>query len=277
MKWFILLSLLGSVACSQMSKQGAKVGGENEALNSLSFDVHKEVLPNGLTVLLVENKKLPIFTYYTFYKVGGKFETQGITGASHFLEHMMFKGAKKYGYGVFDQLVEGNGGRNNAYTSNDLTVYYQDLPSEHVYTMIDLEADRMENLLLKPEAFESERLVVLEERKMRYENSDRGKLYLNMMQEMFVNTPYGTSVIGNIEDLKSVSRDQIYDYFKKYYAPNNAVIVIVGDINSKKVMKEIKAKFGSIAASEKLDEIKAQTLKASGFNFQGKYNRSVHP
>lgn len=273
----ILLSVLLTlnVACSQFSAQ-KKSTNEKNSESALSFKVEKKVLKNGLTVLVVENHKLPIFSYYTFYKVGGKYETKGITGASHFLEHMMFKGAKKYGPGMFDQLVEGNGGKNNAYTTNDLTVYYQDLPSEHLNTMIDVEADRMENLSLVPASFESERMVVLEERKMRYENSDRGKLYLNMMKNMFVNTPYGTSVIGDIEDLKTVSRDQIHEYFKKFYAPNNATIIIVGDVDADDVFSEIEEKFGKIKPFNDLNKLKVETVKKKGFKFKGRYGRQIH-
>ncbi len=268
----LLLLLLFSCSHPTGNKKYEKGG---ESINELSFNVTKKTLKNGLKILVVENHKLPIFTYYTYYEVGGKHETKGITGASHFLEHMMFKGAKKYGPGMFDQLVEGNGGKNNAYTTNDLTVYYESLPSEHLNKIIDLEADRMENLSLVPESFESERMVVLEERKMRYENSDRGKLYLNMMKNMFTGTPYGTSVIGDISDLKTVSRDQIYDYFKKFYTPNNAVIVIVGDVDANDVVDEIEKKFSKIKPTANLDKIKEEVLSQKGFKFKGKYNRSI--
>ena len=275
MRIVLSLVLLMTLSCSH---QGNKNKDKNSTggINQLSFDVEKKVLKNGLTVIVVENDKLPIFSYYTYYRVGGKHETKGITGASHFLEHMMFKGAKKYGPGMFDQLVEGNGGKNNAYTTNDLTVYYESLPSEHLNTMIDIEADRMENLSLVPASFESERMVVLEERKMRYENSDRGKLYLNMMKNMFEGTPYGTSVIGDIEDLKTVSRDQIYEYFKKFYSPNNATILIVGDVDADDVFDEIEDKFGKIKPFKELDKLKIETLSKKGFDFKGRYGRQIH-
>ena len=243
--------------------------------DEINLKVTKEVLPNGLTILISENHKLPIFSYYTYYKVGGKFEKDGITGASHLLEHMMFKGAKKYGEGEFDKFIEGNGGKNNAYTTNDSTVYFENLPSQHLNKVIDIEADRMQNLLLEPSSFERERNVVLEERKLRYENSDRGKLFLNMMREVFKGTPYGTSVIGKIKDLKTVSRDEIFEYFKRFYAPNNAIIVIVGDVDTKKTIKEIKEKFGDIPQSEKLDSDKEEQLAKDGFDFKGKFNRHI--
>ena len=265
-----IFTILLVVSCSS-----GRISNSSDPAN-LDYKIVKKSLNNGLEVLLVENKKLPIFSYYTFYKVGGKFEYEGITGASHFLEHMMFKGAKKYGQGEFDKLVEGNGGNNNAYTTNDLTVYYENMPSEHINQIIDIEADRMANLTLEKQSFENERQVVLNERKMRYENSDRGKIFLAMMRSMFEGTPYGTSVIGNISDLNTVSRDQIYEYFKKYYAPNNALIVVVGDINTSAVMDEINEKFGQIEAFDDLDAIKKEAIKKNGgFEFKGNYDRWI--
>lgn len=266
LKYLLLIVFL--ISCSTTNKNSGDT-------SDIQFDATKKTFDNGLTAIIVENKKLPVFSYHTFYKVGGKFETPGITGASHFLEHMMFKGAKKYKMGEFDKLVEGNGGSNNAYTTNDLTVYYENLPNAYLETMIDIEADRMENLTLDEKAFKSEKAVVLEERKMRYENSDRGKLYLSMMQEIFKGTPYGTSVIGNIPDLKSVTRDQIYEYFKKYYSPNNAVIVIAGDVDTDKTLDMIEDKFGSIPKFDDLEKVKAEAIKMKGFNIKDKFGYDV--
>ena len=263
-------------ACSQMKTKDADSGmGSENAELKVSIDVKERTLSNGLKILVVENHKLPIFSYYTYFKVGGKYESPGITGSSHLLEHMMFKGGKKYGDKVFDKLVEGNGGRNNAYTTNDLTVYYQSLPSEHFEVMADLEADRMQNLLLQKDSFEKERKVVLEERRMRYENSDRGKLYLKMMKEVFKGTPYGLSVIGTVPDLKTVSRDQVWDYFKKYYAPNNAVIVIVGNVKADDVFDTIEKKFGEIAAVKGLEETKKKHIESMGYNFRKDFKQRI--
>ncbi len=264
-----VLPLVGVIGCSQVNPGG----GSGDSL--LSFDVKKKVLDNGLTILVVENHKLPVFSYYTYYKVGSKFEDPDTTGSSHLLEHMMFKGAKKYGEGEFDKMVEGNGGNNNAYTTNDLTVYYENLPSQHFATIADLEADRMQNLLLADDSFKKEVNVVLEERKMRYENSDRGKIYLEMMKNLFVGTPYGSSVIGEIKDLKSITRKRVHDYFKTYYVPNNAVIVIVGDLKAEKVFEQINKSFGAIPANKNLDKIKADHLAKKGFAFQAELPKDV--
>ena len=136
--WLALFALL--MGCSSVK--------ENKTLSSnIHIDVEELKLDNGLTALIVSNPKLPIFSLQLFYKVGGKNEVPGITGASHFLEHMMFKGAKKYGSNTMDFIIEGSGGSTNAYTTNDQTVYYENLPSTELEKIIDIESDRMENLL----------------------------------------------------------------------------------------------------------------------------------
>ena len=239
--WFLLFALL--VGCSSMKEKDKTLS------ESIQLDVHEVKLDNGMTALIAPNPKLPIFSLYLFYKVGGKNEVPGITGASHFLEHMMFKGAKKYGKNTIDFIIEGSGGSTNAYTTNDQTVYYENLPSSQLSKMLDIEADRMENLLLDTDDFNKERQVVLEERKMRYENSPRGQLYLELMQTLYAGTPYGRSVIGDVPDLKSVSREQIHEYFKKFYSPNNLSLVLVGDVNVSEAKSLIREKFGKIPSS----------------------------
>lgn len=236
-----------------------------------ALNVKKVVLDNGLTVLIAPNPKLPIASYYTLFGVGGRYEVKGTTGATHFLEHMMFKGAKKYGPGQFDTLIEKNGGMTNAYTTNDATVYYENIPSSFVDTMIDLEADRLQHLLLEPFSFESERQVIFEERKMRYENSPDGFLYLMMMKKVFEGTPYGQSVIGDAEDLKDLTRDQVMNFFKTYYAPDNAIIAVTGDVDPDKVITEIKEKYGSIPHSKELSELKAKRDDPKNYEFKAKF------
>jgi len=254
---FIFLFLLFLTACSS-HKTSQKLD------ESINLEVKKIELKNGLKVLVVPNTRLPIFSLYMFYKVGGKNETPGITGASHFLEHMMFKGARKFGKNTIDFIIEGSGGSTNAYTTNDHTVYYENLPSSQLETILDIEADRLENLLLDPQDFEKERAVVLEERKMRYENSPRGQLYLALMENLYQGTPYGRSVIGDIKDLKSVTRAQIHDYFKKFYAPNNLTMVVVGDVDVKKIESIVSEKFSKIRSSEKVSKLH-QELKDEFF------------
>lgn len=282
----LLSTILGCSHPQSGSSTSPNISAKDTALKQdshgmVQLDVKKYTLPNGLRLLVYENHKLPIFSYYTFFDVGGRHEGKGTTGATHFLEHLMFKGAKKYGPGQFNFLIEGNGGRTNAYTNFDNTVYYEDLPitsgdTNMVDKVIDIEADRMENLALVPEAFEKERNVVLEERKMRYENRPSGKLYLAMMQSMFEGTPYGGSVIGSVADLKSLTREHVREYFKKFYTPDNAVVVVAGDVNPEEVYEEVKEKYGHMSPSSKeIQQYRASRDNSTLYKHQGRYGRHI--
>lgn len=252
-------------ACSHL-----KENNKNSPTSELN--VKKIVLDNGMIVLIAPNSKLPIVSYYTLFDVGGRYETRGTTGATHFLEHLMFKGAKKYGPGEFDTLIEKNGGMTNAYTTNDATVYYQNIPSSFLETMIDLEADRTQHLLLEPVGFESERQVIFEERKMRYENNPDGFMYLTMMKKVFEGTPYGQSVIGDIDDLRGLSRENVMDFFKTYYTPDNAILVIAGDVDPEKIIPIVKEKYGSIPRSNGLMELKSKRDDPANYVSKAKFS-----
>jgi zinc protease len=264
------LLILMVASCSSRTKNFS-----SSSLDEFEIPVEKFVLSNGMTVLLSKNDKLPVYSIYSYYKVGSIYEEKGITGASHFLEHMMFKGAKNFGSGKFDTIIEGNGGASNAYTNYDSTVYYELMPKDSLELILQVEADRMQNLLLEPEAFEKERQVVLEERKMRYENSPRGKLYLNTLAEFFQGTPYGRSVIGDVEDLKTVTRDQIQNYFKQFYTPNNLILVIAGDIDVSKTKSMIEKYYSQIPILKELNEHKKKMEQPERFSFKGKFNREI--
>ena len=257
-----ILSSLLILVLFQACSSGPKTASEHLP-DPLKLDVQSFKLDNGLTVLVLEDHRLPIYALYSFYKVGGKDERKGITGASHFLEHLMFKGTEKMSASKFDYLVEGNGGTSNAYTTNDFTVYHENMPTSTLELMLEVEADRMVNLRIDPKEFEAERHVVLEERKMRYENSPKGKLYLTMMEQMFKGTPYGTSVIGDIPDLKTVSRNQIYQYYRQWYAPNNATIVVAGDVQFSEVKSLVKKYFGELKSSSVPEESRAKVSDAA--------------
>ncbi|MCB9091169.1 MAG: insulinase family protein [Halobacteriovoraceae bacterium] len=253
---FFGLMILGFTHCAGTShhEEEGFVSETREGLHDgvYQIDARKYQLKNGMTVILSRNPKLPVFSIYTFYKVGSKNENEGMTGATHFLEHMMFKGAKKYGKGQFDKVIEKNGGYSNAYTNYDNTVYYEKMPISALENILDLEADRMQNLLLEPIDFVNEKDVVLEERKMRYENSPRGQIYIGVMNKVFGGTPYETPVIGKIKDIKTVSRNQVYQYFKDFYAPNNATVVIVGDIDYDDTLSLVREEFEGIPPSKNL-------------------------
>lgn len=259
------MKLLFSLLLLNLLLSGCATTKKEETLaDSINLDVEEVKLDNGMSALIVNNPKLPIFSLYFFYKVGGKNEVPGITGASHFLEHMMFKGAKKFGKNTLDFIIEGSGGSTNAYTTNDQTVYYENLPSSELGMILDIEADRMENLTLDEDDFNKERAVVLEERRMRYENSPRGQLYQTMMSTLFAGTPYGRPVIGDIPDIKSVTREQMHAYFKRFYAPNNVTLVLVGNVDTSNARDMIREKFSKIPASKTVTEAHA-SLKDEDF------------
>ncbi|PIK15327.1 pitrilysin family protein [Halobacteriovorax sp. JY17] len=271
-KTIILLLLLALMSCSHSGVQ--KTGSLGDSSN-LKLNVKKFTLDNGLRLLVVENPQLPIYSYYTFFDVGGRYESAGTTGATHFLEHMMFKGAKKYGPHKFDTFIESNGGSTNAYTTFDSTVYYENLPSHTIETMIDMEADRLQYVLLEPKAFEKERAVVLEERKYRYENSPKGQLFLAMMQSVFKGTPYGGSVIGNELDVKNLKIDEMRKFFDKFYTPDNAIVVIVGDVDADKVYDMVKEKYGHIKPSKDLKEFKKKMDSDERYSHRARYKKEI--
>ena len=255
-KLLVICLFLSTAACSSLVKYGNRTfSGDLEDLK-LELDVRKKILPNGMKVIIAENRKLPIVSVYTFMDIGGKYEGKNTTGATHFLEHMLFKRSKNYPPGFFFKYIESNGGRANAYTSFDNTVYHEDIPSSTLSTVLDLEADRMGHLVLDPDDFEKERKVVLEERKMRYENSPNGQKFLKTMQTIFKGTPYGGSVIGSKEDLLNLKREKMLEFYNRFYVPNNAILVIVGDVNIDYTMKLVEEKFGKIKRNQELEVLK---------------------
>jgi zinc protease len=203
-------------------------------------------LDNGLRVLLLEDHRSPIVTFQMWYKVGSRNETRGATGIAHFLEHLMFKGTPTHGPGQFARLVEQNGGQDNAFTSQDVTSYYVNIAAEKIDLVIELESDRMTNLLLDPKEINSEREVVIEERRTRTEDDPGGFLGEEVSSVAFKAHPYGQPIIGWVEDLKRITPEQIRAFYKTYYQPNNAILVAVGDFKAPEVLAKIRAKFGKI-------------------------------
>jgi len=212
-------------------------------------DVTRFRLDNGLTVLLYENHQTPVVSYYTFYKAGSRNEHPGITGISHVLEHSMFNGAKRYGPKMFDQTLESHGGYSNAYTTNDMTVYYENIASNNLELVVDMESDRMADLALDSAILESERGVIEEERLMRTDNNNGGLVYEELMAAVYMAHPYSWPVIGWMEDIKHISRQDCFDYYSTYYAPDNAVIVVAGDFQTRQAIDLITAYYKSIPAS----------------------------
>jgi zinc protease len=203
-------------------------------------------LPNGMKFIVLESSTIPNANMYTFWKVGSRNEAPGITGLSHFFEHMMFNGSKNYGPKMFDRIMEAKGGSNNAYTSTDLTVYQDWFPATSLETIFSLESDRIAHLTIDPKMVASERGVVLSERSTGLENSNMRMLREEINSVAFMAHPYSWSVIGNESDIKAWTQQDLETYFKTYYAPNNAVSVIVGDVKTAEVKKLATKYFGAI-------------------------------
>lgn len=211
-----------------------------------SDDVKTFTLKNGMQVIVLEDHSIPNVAMYLFYKVGSRNEYSGITGISHFFEHMMFNGAKKYGPKQFDVTMEANGGANNAYTSNDITVYTNWFPRSAMDLIFDLEADRMAHLNFDDKMIESERGVILSERSTSLENSNETFLMQEVIAAAFQAHPYNWPVIGWESDIKNWTKKDLQNYFKTYYAPNNCVVVLTGDVTLDEVKKLSKKYFEPI-------------------------------
>lgn len=210
--------------------------------------VERHRLSNGLTVLVREDHSIPIVTTMVWYRVGSRCEQPGTTGVSHFLEHMMFKGTRRYRKGEIDAITTLNGGANNAFTANDYTAYYFSFASDRWRPALEMEADRMNNSIIDPEEFRLEKQVVLEELKMEL---DEPWCALRQAVETasFPNHPYGFPIIGRREDLVALTPRQMISHYRKYYVPSNAVLVLVGDFRAERALAETEELFGSIPAA----------------------------
>ncbi|HTM58096.1 MAG TPA: pitrilysin family protein [Candidatus Udaeobacter sp.] len=208
--------------------------------------VQRVVLGNGLTVLLHEDHSVPAVAFWQWYRVGSRDERPGITGISHFFEHMMFNGSKNVPPKMYDRILESNGGYSNAFTSNDMTAYYEEVASDRLGVPLRLDADRMAALSLLPEQLKSEIQVVKEERRLRVENDIAGMLNEQLYATAFNASPYHWPVIGWTRDLDRITREDMVEYFRIHYAPDNCIVVLTGDFNSRAALDSIRAYFGGI-------------------------------
>ncbi len=225
------------------------------ALKAIADSVIEATLPNGMRVRLLPSDAVPTCSYYTFFRVGARNERPGITGISHLFEHMMFNGAKKYGPGKFDRVLESNGGTSNAYTSNDLTVYYEDFMSEALERVIDLESDRMRSLRVTPKMLESERQVVMEERRLRVDNEIGGLMDEELSSLLWKAHPYRWPVIGWMKDIENIKREDCLEYFRTFYAPNNATLYLSGDFEPQKALALIQKYYRGIKPGPSLPPV----------------------
>lgn len=214
-------------------------------------DVKSFSLKNGMKFFVLEKNSIPNANMYLFFKVGSRNEYIGITGISHFFEHMMFNGAKKYGPKEFDRVMEAHGGSNNAYTTENITVYTDWFPKQSLEIIFDLESDRIANLNFDPKMIESERGVILSERSTGLENNPMEQLWQELQATAFVAHPYMWPVIGWESDIKNWTKEDLENYFHTYYAPNNCVVVISGDVKFNEVKKLAEKYLESIPAGPK--------------------------
>jgi zinc protease len=203
-------------------------------------------LDNGLRVLLLEDHRSPIVSFQVWYRVGSRNEHRGATGIAHFLEHLMFKGTPSRGRGQFAELVERNGGQNNAFTTQDTTTYFVNIAADKLDLVLELEADRMRNLLLDPREIDSERQVVIEERRTRTEDDPDGFLSEAVNAISFKAHPYGQPTVGWMEDITRVTPAEIRAFYNTYYVPGNAIISAAGDFKATELLEKIKKRFGAI-------------------------------
>jgi zinc protease len=224
------------------------------ALGSLASGATPRVvehqLDNGLTVLVLTDQRAPVVTNQVWYRVGSMDEHSGITGISHMLEHMMFKGSERYPPGEFSRIVASLGGQENAFTGRDYTGYFQVVGREHWETVMAMEAERMHGLQLTEEEFLPERRVVVEERRLRTEDRPNSLLQEQFHATAFFNQPYGHPVIGWMTDIEAYTVEDLREWYEAWYAPNNAVVVVVGDVDPEEVIAAAERHFGGIPARE---------------------------
>lgn len=207
-------------------------------------------LHNGMKILVVENHRAPVVVSQVWYKVGSSYEHDGITGLSHVMEHMMFKGTSEHPAGEFSEIIAANGGRENAFTGQDYTAYFQRIANDRLELCLELEADRMRNLLLDKEEFAKEIEVIKEERRLRTEDKPTALTYERFNAVAYTNSPYRHPIIGWMEDLDNLTIDDVRQWYKTWYAPNNATLVVAGDVDAGDVFHLAKRYFGSLPTSE---------------------------
>ena len=217
---------------------------------SAETKVFEHTLSNGLKVLVKEDHRSPIAVSQVWYKVGSSYEPGGITGISHMLEHMMFKGTDKHPAGEFSRIVAENGGEENAFTGQDYTAYFQTMEASRLAVSFELEADRMRNLHLLPDELKKELQVVTEERRMRTDDNPQAKMQEQFMSVAYSNSPYKHPVIGWPSDIVNYTVEDLQAWYQRWYAPNNATLVVVGDVQPNAVFELAEKYFGALKPSD---------------------------
>ena len=208
--------------------------------------VSEFTLANGLQVVVVPDHRAPVVTQMVWYKAGATDEPPGSSGIAHFLEHLMFKGTDRIPTGQFSKIIAKNGGEDNAFTNHDVTAYFQRVAKDRLATVMEMEADRMANLRLSEEDVATERDVILEERRSRVDNDPGSILQEQMMAALYRNHPYGIPIIGWEHEIKALNRDDAFAFYRRFYAPQNAILVVAGDVEPDEVKTLAEKTFGQI-------------------------------
>jgi zinc protease len=203
-------------------------------------------LANGLQVVVVPDHRAPVVTHYVWYRVGSADEPPGVSGIAHFLEHLMFKSTDRIEAGAFSKVIARLGGQDNAFTSHDVTGYYERVAKERLKTVMEMEADRMVNLKLTEKEVATEREVIIEERRSRTENSPSSILSEQMSAALYQNHPYRIPIIGWMHEMAKLSREDALAFYKRFYAPNNAIVVVAGDVTVEEVKTLAEAAYGAL-------------------------------
>lgn len=222
------------------------------SMPALADTVSHFTLDNGMEVVVIEDHRAPVVTQMVWYKTGRADETAGHSGIAHFFEHLMFKGTKEVGPNEFSAIVEQQGGDDNAFTTQDYTAYFQRVAADRLDLMMKLEADRMVNLNMSQEDVDTERQVILEERGQRVDSDPGALLQEQMGAAQFLNHPYGIPVIGWRHEIEGLTRDDAIAFYKAYYAPNNAILVVAGDVDPQNVLALAKTHYGPLPPSDKI-------------------------
>jgi len=222
------------------------------------FNPESFYLNNGMQVVVASNHRIPVVTHMVWYKAGSAEEEPGKSGAAHLLEHLMFKGTKTMPSGAFSKAVARNGGSENAFTSLDYTGYYQTVAVDRLEDVMKMEADRMTNLVLTPEEIETERLVVLEERRQRTDNNPGAILREHVNAALFLNHPYRRPIIGWAHEIAALGKDDLERFYRRWYAPNNAILVVAGDITAKELRPLAEKTYGKILPAPSVSRTRAK-------------------
>ena len=240
---FVIGILMTSPVPSATAAQPDPLDSVSSAFSPTSF-----TLSNGMQVVVIENHRAPVVSHMIWYKVGGADDPQGKSGIAHFLEHLMFKGTEKAKPQEFTLRVAALGGNDNAFTSHDYTAYYQAVPSEHLDEMMRYEADRMRGLVIPDSEFLSERDVIIEERKQRYDNDVVNGFFEDVMSKLFEGTEYGVPVIGWKDEIPKLEKQDAMDVYHEWYAPANATLVVSGNVEPETVRDLAEVHYGKIEA-----------------------------